>query len=131
MPNGQILHRSVRNIALLEPDFAVKEKTFLDQTQKGEDAGSDNQMLMGPIQDGQPELVLQSPDHHQPCHTSVNERDDEFPGDADTVTANPVHQEQNTGNTCLNASGSKTRLLRETRHRKGYYKKLSGGQSNN
>ena len=129
MPNGQSLHRSTRNVALLEPDFTTREKELLKPDLDHGRAGSGSQTLTVPARDGQPELVFQSPDNRDPCHGKVMGQDADLPEKAVTVAADSVSQNQSSGQGRSDAAAVQTRNLRKGKRRKGFYKDLAKGQT--
>jgi hypothetical protein len=129
MPFGQSLQRSVRSLALLEPDFATQEKEVLNRSLKsGTVLELGGGCLTVPAQVGQPGLDFQSPEPQRPCHLTVPVKDTDLPKDAATVTADLVSQNKTSGN-CSNVAVAGQSNLRKRRHHAGYYKDLAKGRS--
>lgn len=126
--NGQILERTVRQIALLEPHWHNTEKVDLESPLQSERAGSLGQTLTDPPPGGLLGEVFQPPDRNRPCHKRVREEDEADPGNATIVIAEPVSQVEGDNGMELDATFPSSRNLRKKRQRKGYYRDLAEGK---
>ena len=122
LPHGNKIQRSVRQIALMEPDFDVVENMDLESLKQSGRAGSLAQTLTGLNSGGQPSSVTQSPVRSRPCHGVEGEESEVIPGDATTMIAEPVPQIRNDNTVDTNAATSHEYNLRKKRRRKGSYK---------
>ena len=113
MPYGNSLQRSARNVALLEPDFATREKKLLDLSLESGLPGRGGQTLTGPARECTPELVSVSPDQNGRYHSKVTEKESGFPEPSVTVTDDSVSQSNSPGNNCPDATDSIGQRLRK------------------
>lgn len=125
LPNGIEVERSVRQIALLEPDMDVVEEVDLESPQQSECAGSPDWTLTDLNSGVQPSSVIQSPSQSRPCHNVEVEESEMEPGNVTAMITEPVSQNiandiqvENDAITCHEHN------LRKKRQRKGYYKNL-------
>jgi hypothetical protein len=91
-PNGRILERSVRQIALLEPHYYNTEKVDSESSFRNGHAGSLDQTQTDPPLGGLLGGIFQPPDRNRPCHKRLRDEDEMDPGNVTIVIAEPVSQ---------------------------------------
>jgi hypothetical protein len=130
LPGGSVLKRSMRSVALLEPDYQTKEKDDLKQTPGVGHAGSVAQTLKVPPQGGLLGAECRSPGPHRPCQSLVAVADQDLPEEAATMTAESVSQTASLSNATVDATAAAvTRGERKKRRkRKGFYSDLAKGR---
>lgn len=126
-PNGKLAERSVRQVALLEPNCHDEEEADFKSSHGTGREGSGNQMLPDPLSGGLLGEVIQPPDLNRPRQENVMDANEADPGNAVIVASDPVPS-SSSGLECeMDARVPPVRPLRKQRRRKGYYRDLAKG----
>lgn len=125
LPSGQIVARSVRQVALLEADLAVAEMDESKSPKRMGCAGEEGQSQTGAELVGQPALLPSLLTGIRPCPDAEVEADEDISGEAATVTADPVPEATMEGANLAQAPHSYG--LRKRARRKGFFARLHNG----
>jgi hypothetical protein len=124
LPNGQVVQRSVRQIALLESNRAVVEVDELDHLSQSDRVEG---LRRATLSHAGLETTMRDdvPVHSDPGHGEADVVDSEAPGKVVAAVADPVPSTRVEDTQVASASHYDTR--KKPRHR-GYYRMLHEGQ---